>query len=116
MSAKTYDQDQHFDMERKWQELIKELSERKYDTISSSIILSVLSLILSKNKECKRKVILQLDKQSIIGIWDEVVSALKESIDYFRSVYRIPVSTLLPYDSLLVPFAYFFYYQKQKPK
>lgn len=116
MSAKTYDEEQDFDMEDRFQKLLKELEERKYDTISSSVILSVLSLILSKNKECKRKVILQLDKQAIIDIWDDVISALKESVDYFRSVYRIPVSAILPYDSLLVPFAYFFYFQKEKPK
>jgi hypothetical protein len=116
MSAKTYDEEQDFDMEDRFQKLLKELEERKYDTISSSVILSVISLILSKNKECKRKVILQLDKQAIIDIWDDVISALKESVDYFRSVYRIPVSAILPYDSLLVPFAYFFYFQKEKPQ
>ncbi len=116
MSAKTYDEERNFDMEERFQKLLKELAESKYDTISSSVILSILGLILSKNKECKRKVILQLDKQKIIDIWDDVISALKGSIDYFRSVYRIPVSTILPYDSLLVPFAYFFYFQKEKPK
>jgi hypothetical protein len=116
MSAKTYDEEQNFDMEDRFQKLLDELADCKYNTISSSVILSVISLILSKNKECKRKVILQLDKQSIIDIWDEVIFAIKESIDYFRSVYRIPVSAILPYDSLLVPFAYFFYKQKEKPK
>lgn len=116
MSAKTYDEEQDFDMEDKFHRLLKELEEIKYDTISSSLILSVISLILSKNKECKRKVILQLDKQAIINVWEDVISALKESIDYFRSVYRIPVSALLPYDSLLVPFSYFFYHNKEKPK
>jgi len=116
MSAKTYDEEQDFDMEDKFHRLLKELEEIKYDTISSSLILSVISLILSKNKECKRKVILQLDKQAIINIWEDVISALKESIDYFRSVYRIPVSALLPYDSLLVPFSYFFYHNKEKSK
>ena len=116
MSAKTYDEEQNFDMEDRFQELLKELEERKYDTISSSVILFVLALILSKNKECKRKVILQLDKQEIIDVWDDVISALKESTDYFRSVYRIPVSAILPYDALLVPFTYFFYFHKEKPK
>ena len=116
MSAKTYDEEQHFDMQDRFQKLLKELEVSKYDTISSTVILNVLGLILSKNKECKRKIVLQLDKQSIIDIWDDVISALKESIDYFRSVYRIPVSTLLPYDALLVPFSYFFYFQKEKPK
>ena len=116
MSAKTYDEEQNFDMQDRFQKLLKELEVSKYNTISSSVILNILGLVLSKNKECKRKIILQLDKQQIINVWDEVLSALKESIDYFRSVYRIPVSTLLPYDSLLVPFSYFFYYQKEKPK
>lgn len=116
MSAKTYDEELDFDMEDKFQKLLDDLAESKYNTISSSVILSILSLVLSKNKECKRKVILQLDKQEIINIWDEIISALKSSIDYFRSVYRIPVSAILPYDSLLIPFAYFFYYQKEKPK
>lgn len=116
MSAKTYDEEQNFDMQDRFQKLLKELEISKYETISSTVILNVLGLILSKNKECKRKVVLQLDKQSIIDIWNDVISALKESIDYFRSVYRIPVSTLLPYDALLVPFTYFFYFQKEKPK
>lgn len=116
MSAKTYDEEQNFDMQDRFQKLLKQLQVSKYETISSTVILNVLALILSKNKECKRKVVLQLNKQSIIDVWDDVISALKESIDYFRSVYRIPVSTLLPYDALLVPFSYFFYYQKEKPK
>jgi len=116
MSAKTYDEEQNFDMGNRFQKLLKELSESRYDTISSSVILSILGLILSKNKECKRKIILQLDKQKIIDAWDGVILALKESIDHFHSVYRIPVSAILPYDSLLVPFAYFFYFQKENPK
>lgn len=116
MSAKTYDEEQGFDMEDKFQRLKEELEECKYDSISSSVILSILSLVLSRSKECKRKTILQLEKQKIIDIWDDVILALKTSIDYFRSVYRIPVSGILPFDSLLVPFAYFFYYQKEKPK
>lgn len=115
MSAKTYDEDQTFDMETKFQLLLKDLIDAKYDTISSSVILSVLSLIISKNKECKRTTILQLDKQRIIDEWDAVISAIKDSIDYFRTVYRIPVSSILPYDSLIVPFAYFFYYHKERP-
>jgi hypothetical protein len=116
MSAKTYDEEKKFDMQYKFKELLKELEFSKYNTISSTIILNILGSILSKNKECKRRIILQLNKQDIIGIWDNVISSLKESIDYFRSVYRIPVSTLLPYDSLLVPFSYFFYQNKEKPK
>ena len=116
MAAKTYDEKQNFDMQTKWSAFIKELKDIKYEGISSTVILSVLSLILSRTKECKRKTILTLDKQVIIDTWDDAISALKDSIDYFRTTYRIPVSQLLPYDSLLVPFAYFFYYKKEKPQ
>ena len=116
MAAKTYDEKQNFDMQTKWSAFISELKDIKYEGISSTVILSVLSLILSRTKECKRKTILSLDKQVIIDTWDDAISALKDSIDYFRTTYRIPVSQLLPYDSLLVPFAYFFYYKKEKPQ
>jgi len=115
MSAKTYDEQHNFDMQVKWERFIKELKDIKYDGVSSTVILSVLSLVLSRTKECKRKTILSLDKQAIIESWDLAISAIKDSIDYFRTTYRIPVSQLLPYDSLLVPFAYFFYFNKDKP-
>ncbi|NTV35373.1 MAG: DUF262 domain-containing protein [Anaerolineaceae bacterium] len=115
MSAKTYDEPQKFDMQVKWDGFIKELKEIKYEGVSSSVMLSLLALLLSRTKECKRKTILALDKQDIIDNWDSVLSALKDSVDYFRTTYRIPVSQLLPYDSLLVPFAYFFYQTKNKP-
>jgi len=75
----------------------------------------LLALVLSRTKECKRKTILELKKQAVIDNWSEAISALKDSIDYFRTTYRIPVSQLLPYDALLVPFAYFFYQNKSKP-
>ncbi len=115
MSAKTYDEKRNFDMEKKFQDLINELSDINYESISNSILLNAIALVISKNKECKRKVVLQLDKNQIIDVWEDVISALKESIDYIRSVYRIPVSSLLPYDSLLVPFAYWFYHKKERP-
>ncbi len=115
MSAKTYEEQQKFDMQVKWDGFVKELKDIKYDGVSSTVVLNLLSLVLSRTKECKRKTILAMDKQVIIDNWDAAISALKDSIDYFRTTYRIPVSQLLPYDSLLVPFAYFFYLKKDKP-
>ena len=115
MSAKTYDKEQSFDMQAEWEQFIKELEGIKYEGVSSTVVLSLLSLVLSRTKECKRKTILALDKQEIIENWDGAISALKDSIYYFRTTYRIPVSKILPYDSLLAPFAYFFFSNKAKP-
>ena len=110
MSAKTYDEEQEFDMQAKWEDFIKELEEIHYEGVSTTVVLNLLSLVLSRTKECKRKTILALDKQEIIDTWDAVISALKDSIDYFRTTYRIPVSRILPFDALLASFAYFFFW------
>lgn len=116
MSAKTYDEAHSFDMQEKWQEFLEELKDAKYDEISSTIILFLLSLILSPTRECKKGTILSLDKAEIITNWNNAIDCLRSAIDYFRSTYRIPVSRLLPYDSLLVPFAYFFHQHGGNPE
>lgn len=108
MSAKTYDEAANFDMQAKWEQFQKKLNDSKYENISPSVILQILSLIISESKECKRKTILSLEKADILAQWDAVIAAIEKTIDHFRTVLRIPVSQLLPYDTLIVPFAYFF--------
>ena len=108
MSAKTYDEAADFDMQARWEKFQKRLNDSKYENISPSVLLQILSLVISESKECKRKTILGLDKADIIARWDGVISAIEKTIDHFRTVLRIPVSQILPYDTLIVPFAYFF--------
>ena len=115
MSAKTYDEAADFDMQNRWDKFQKKLNDSKYEDISPSVLLQILSLIISDSKECKRKTILGLDKSDIIAKWDEVISAIEKTIDHFRSVLRIPVSQILPYDTLIVPFAYFFLKTDKSP-
>jgi hypothetical protein len=113
MVAKTYDYDRDFDLAEKYDDLIDRLRNVNYETVSDATILQSVSMIMAK--ECKRKVILTLDKQAFIDIWDDVIDAIEKTVDYFRTYYRIPVSKLLPYNALVVPFAYFFYKHKDKP-
>jgi len=113
MVAKTYDFDLDFDLFQKFDLLIESLENVIYETISSATVLQVISLILEK--ECRRLVILNLDKAKFIGLWDNAVDAIKSAVEYFRGYYRIPVSQLLPYNALLVPFTYFFYHHRDKP-
>ena len=122
MVAKTYhifeaqtgvsEEEQIFDLAAKYEELSTELSSSHYDTIPSATILQVVSILLEK--DCTRKTILKLDKMAFINIWDEAISCIKSSIDFFRS-YGIVVGRILPYNALLVPFSYFFYKQKHNP-
>ena len=113
MVAKTYDETKNFDLHEKYEQLQEELENIQYDTIPSSTILQCLSLNLVQ--ECTRKVILKLNKDDVINIWEDTVESIKKAIDYFRTFYRIPVSRLLPYNALLVPFSYFFFKNKDKP-
>jgi len=113
MAAKTYDHDRNFDLAEKFGALIETLENVDYETISDATILQTISLIIKK--ECKRSVILSLRKEDIIDLWENVTDSVIRAAEYFRSYYRIPVSNLLPYDTLIVPFAYFFYFHKDKP-
>lgn len=113
MVAKTYDYDSNFDLSEKFDNLIDELKVVDYETISDSSVLQLISLII--RKECKKKTILDLDKKQIIELWKPVSDAIERAVDYFRGYYRIPVSKLLPYNTLIVPFAYFFYKHNDRP-
>lgn len=113
MVAKTFDANEEFDLSEKFEALVDRLREVGYDTISDATVLQTVSLVIGK--ECKRQNILRLDKKRFIEEWPKVADAIEAAVDYFRGYYRIPVSRLLPYNSLLAPFAYFFYHHKDKP-
>ncbi len=113
MAAKTYDETKPFDLSEKYDTLVETLANVDYDTISSSTVLQAVAVCLVK--DCTRKSILRLDKQEFIDVWDKVESAFESAVDYLRGFYRIPVSQLLPYDSLLVPFTYYFFNHKDIP-
>ncbi len=113
MVAKTFDAKEDFDLSEKFEGLVDKLSGVGYDTISDATVLQTIALVIGK--ECKRQNILRLDKKRFIEEWPKVASAIEAAVDYFRGYYRIPVSRLLPYNSLLAPFAYFFYHHNDKP-
>ena len=111
MVAKTFDNTSGFDLSDKYDNLIKTLENVNYETIPNSTLLQSISVCLVG--ECTKKVILNLNKSDFIKIYADVENALLTTIDYFKTKYRIPVSALLPYDALIVPFTYFFYKSKQ---
>lgn len=113
MVAKTFDSKNDFDLAEKFEQLSTELESVGYETIPSSVVLQTVSILLVK--ECRKKDILKLSRHKVIDIWPSAVEAVKDAVDYFRNAYRIPVSQLLPYPNLLVPFAYYFFKKKKKP-
>ena len=113
MVAKTFDHERQFDLAEKFQELVDNLKPFDYETISDATVLQIVSIILSK--ECKRQVILGLDKNDFVNTWDKAKDSIERTVEYFKNYYRIPVSQLLPYNALIAPFSYFFFYHPDKP-
>ncbi len=108
MVAKTYDVPSKFDLAEKYEELTEKLTGVQY-AIPAQTALQVVAMLLVK--DVKRKTILSLKKEQIIAIWPEAVDAIEKAIDFFKG-YGIPVSRLLPYSTLIVPFAYYFHKSK----
>lgn len=113
MVAKTYDDKKQFDLSEQFDELVSTLTPLDYETISDATVLQLVSLILAN--DCKKQTILRLPKQAFIEVWPKAVDAIERAVEYLRGTYRIPVSQILPYNTLLVPFGYFFYNHPDKP-
>jgi hypothetical protein len=111
--AKTYDEKLDFDLSDGFEELISTVTPLDYETISDATVLQLISLILAG--ECKKQTILKLSKTEFIKTWPKAIDGIERAVEYFRGHYRIPVSQLLPYNTLLVPFGYFFYKHPDKP-
>ena len=113
MVAKTYDSKRNFDLAQKFSILREELSGSKYETIPAATVLQTLSILC--RKDCTRKEILKIPKNKFIDMWEPTIESIKSAVDYFRTYYKIPVSRLLPYNALIVPFAYYFHIAKDRP-
>lgn len=113
MVAKTFDQEKGFDLALEYSQLVdadtqtdKDLKDANYETIPEATVLQSISGKMVG--QVRRKDILRLPKPDLIAAWPEVKKSIFAAIDYLRSHEGIPVSRLLPYNALLVPYSYFF--------
>ena len=118
MVAKTYDEKKKFDLLEKYNHLInssnseKDLESAGYETIPDTTIIQCVSAYLVK--QVRRRDILKLNKSKFINSWDIVKDGIFYAVDYLRKSLSVPVSGLLPYNAILVPFSYFFIKMKGK--
>lgn len=118
MVAKTFDTERNFDLAERYQLLIdsnnnvKDLEDADFDTIPTSTVLQCISACLVK--QIRRKDILKISKNNFIDAWPIVTDSIFTAADYIRTHLRIPVSELLPYNALIIPFTYFFYKNENK--
>jgi hypothetical protein len=119
MVAKTYDSDRKFDLQERYDELIdsggaaKDLEDANFETIPPVTVLQCLAA-----KVCgsiKRGDILKMERDAVVAAWPSVVEGIFSAVDFMRSHLGVQVSRLLPYNTLLVPLAYFFFRRSKAP-
>lgn len=120
MVAKTYDESREFDLAEKYEMLIdnngqpeKDLEDAGFETVPASTVLQCMAAHLGK--QVRRRDILRLDKQAFIDSWPIVKDGIFTAVDYVRDNLRVPVSRLLPYNTLIVPLTYFFIRNDYEP-
>ena len=114
MVAKTYDQGTGFDLAERYRALQTRLEGVDYGTVPPAALLQLTSLLMVD--QCQKRDILRLDKEKFRNAWRIVEEAVETACDYFRSYFRIPVSKLLPYAALIVPFGYYFAKAQREPR
>ncbi|WP_409280110.1 DUF262 domain-containing protein [Pseudomonas sp. KCJK8751] len=114
MVAMTYDETKNFDLALKYEELLngrdeveKSLAKANFETIPAATVLQAVAAITKDS--IRAKDILKIRRENFIAHWDPMVSSMFTAVDFIRTKLHVPVSQLLPYASLLVPFTYFFY-------
>lgn len=119
MVAMTYDEAKDFDLALKYEELLngsdevdKSLTKAKFDTVPAATVLQAVAAITTDS--IRAKDILKIRRDKFIANWDPMVSSMFTAVDFIRTKLHVPVSQLLPYASLLVPFTYFFYKNANK--
>lgn len=113
MCAVTYDENRGFDL-YKARDIQKEKWKKcNYGSIKDSTVLQAVSMCI--NGACARNDVLSIGRDIFIDNWNDVDTAFMYAIDYMKQYYCIPVASLLPYESLLIPYVYYFYKNKEKP-
>ncbi|WP_020561232.1 GmrSD restriction endonuclease domain-containing protein [Thiofilum flexile] len=119
MVAMTYDEAEGFDLALKYDELLngsdesdKSLSKAKFDTVPAATVLQAVAAITVDS--IRARDILKIRREKFISNWEPMVSSMFTAVDFIRIKLYVPVSQLLPYASLLVPFTYFFHKNSNK--
>ena len=105
-----------FDLNKKYKLFNASLKSNNYGEINEGVYLQTISTCLI-DKANKAEILRSLKKEEIVANYEKIETALRQAIEHLKGPkYGAKVANLLPYQSLLVPFAYFHYkIGKEKP-
>lgn len=106
MVAKTFNVEPPFDLGESFRSLDDDF-RRKNFRISPNAVLQAACAIIT-GKEPSRKNILAISRKTFADNWPRVEKALRAATDYLHNTIGVPNSRLLPYEALVVAFAFVF--------
>lgn len=101
-----------FEIREKFDELYEENTE--LEEIREETILQTASVILNQRRCRTRDILDTTDIKVLEQEWDNIVEAFKLALEFVKNKIKIKNLKYLPFDSLLVPLAYF-HYKKRNP-
>ena len=114
MVAKTYDKSRGFDLSERYDDLRDGsdqekqcLTLAKFETVPEAIVMQCVAAIALR--AVRSKDILAIRRERFIENWEPMKKSLFMAVDFVRSELRVPVSQLIPYPAILIPFTYFFH-------
>jgi hypothetical protein len=82
--------------------------------IREETILQTASVIINDKKCTNNTILYDTDIRELESQWDETIESLKLALDFLRKQLRIKNLRYLPFDSIIVPLAYF-HFQNKSP-
>lgn len=118
IAARSYkaptESEEGFDLAQKYESFNKTLVNTNYGRISDAVFLQAISACLI-GKVNKSEILSNLNSELIIEKYPLVEKAINNAIEHLKGQsYGVLVANLLPYQRLLVPFAYFHYHLGSK--
>ena len=109
------EEEEGFDLTKKIKELNEYLKSKNYGEIADSTFLQVISACVI-GKVQKAEILKKLKEKEVRANYENIERALLDAIQHLKGkAYGVAVAGLLPYERLLVPFAYFHFKRGKRP-
>ncbi|MEK6700908.1 MAG: DUF262 domain-containing protein [Planctomycetota bacterium] len=95
-----------FELDTEFRSLTKRLASVEYETLDSASVLQLVSVLISG--ECRKSDILKLNPDRFRTTWPLARDSIEHACDYMRSAFGAKAARLLPYATLIIPFAFYF--------
>lgn len=101
-----------FNIREKFDELYE--NNKELEQIREETILQTASAVLNQRRTRSRDILETTDIKDLEREWDKIIESFKLALEFVKNKIKIKSLKYLPFDTLLVPLAYF-HYKKHNP-